>query len=322
MAESLRALLRESIDYAGTFPPASLSLEQAARNYRQYRSQTEAWMLGRLVWPASQLAALGDWAPPSSEPLDANTPRAVSAVLSGGLSAVAWRETVDRELALVRRFRQSLPIDVLEARLPADRAGQASNAALEQLLEVCDAYGTDAPRVFLELPGTLGEAWDAEFLQLVEVLDDVQSQLPRAARKLGFKLRTGGTTAESFPSTAQLATVICALRDARLHWKATAGLHHPLAGRDEALGVRRHGFINVSVAAAMAETLGLQEADVESILDDEDPGDFQFAGAALSWQGISLEVPQIEEARRRSFASFGSCSFDEPRDDLRALGWL
>ena len=58
MAESLRALLRDSIDYAGTFPPASLSLEQAAQNYSAYRRQRESWMLGRMVCPASRLAEI------------------------------------------------------------------------------------------------------------------------------------------------------------------------------------------------------------------------------------------------------------------------
>ncbi len=91
---------------------------------------------------------------------------------------------------------------------------------------------------------------------------------------------------------------------------------------DTELGVRRQGFINVLTAAAMADALKLPKVDVQNILEDDDPHDFQFAGPSLSWEGLSIEVSQIDQSRRRGFASFGSCSFDEPREDLRALGWL
>ena len=139
---------------------------------------------------------------------------------------------------------------------------------------------------------------------------------------MAFKLRTGGVKPEAFWSAAQLASMICALRIAELPWKATAGLHHPLPGADTELGVRRQGFINVLTAAAMADALKLPKVDVQNILEDDDPHDFQFAGPSLSWEGLSIEVSQIDQSRRRGFASFGSCSFDEPREDLRALGWL
>ena len=58
MTPSLQALLAGAIDYAGMFPPASLDLEQSARNYFAYGAAPEAWMLGRFVCPASRLHEL------------------------------------------------------------------------------------------------------------------------------------------------------------------------------------------------------------------------------------------------------------------------
>src|SRR5262245_43732505 len=52
MSASLRALLTGAIDYAGMFPPAKLPLEEAFRNYLQYRESPDAWMLGRFICPA------------------------------------------------------------------------------------------------------------------------------------------------------------------------------------------------------------------------------------------------------------------------------
>src|SRR5882762_2079011 len=55
---ALRALLSGLIDYAGMFPPAKLSLEEAAKNFLQYMGGRHAWMLGKFVVPAAQLEEL------------------------------------------------------------------------------------------------------------------------------------------------------------------------------------------------------------------------------------------------------------------------
>src|SRR5215813_2993183 len=52
---ALRALLNELIDYAGVFPPASLDMKTAVRNYSEYRAGDHAWMLGRFVLPVQKL---------------------------------------------------------------------------------------------------------------------------------------------------------------------------------------------------------------------------------------------------------------------------
>ncbi|MFL6248361.1 MAG: hypothetical protein ACJ74H_20215 [Thermoanaerobaculia bacterium] len=51
---SLRALLEGLIDYAGLFPPAALSMQDAVRNYARYSEEQYAWALGRFVVPADR----------------------------------------------------------------------------------------------------------------------------------------------------------------------------------------------------------------------------------------------------------------------------
>jgi hypothetical protein len=58
MSLAFRAFMSELIDYAGLFPPARLDLDTAIRKYARYRDQDEAWMLGRFIIPAGQLAQL------------------------------------------------------------------------------------------------------------------------------------------------------------------------------------------------------------------------------------------------------------------------
>ena len=56
IAHSLHALLEGLVDYAGLFPPAALSMEQAVRNYARYRESEHAWMLGRFVVTLDRVA--------------------------------------------------------------------------------------------------------------------------------------------------------------------------------------------------------------------------------------------------------------------------
>src|SRR5205807_3618673 len=60
-AASLSALLTQSIDYAGIFPPCSLALEPALQNQANYVRDPDAWMLGAFVLPVEKFdAAVGN----------------------------------------------------------------------------------------------------------------------------------------------------------------------------------------------------------------------------------------------------------------------
>jgi hypothetical protein len=58
--DARRALLGRLIDHAPLFPPASLPLPEALAADRRARASEDAWLLARLVWPASQLDVLPD----------------------------------------------------------------------------------------------------------------------------------------------------------------------------------------------------------------------------------------------------------------------
>ena len=56
--DARRALLTRFFDHAPMFPPASLPPGEALAEDRRARESEHAWLLGRLVWPAAQLAEL------------------------------------------------------------------------------------------------------------------------------------------------------------------------------------------------------------------------------------------------------------------------
>ena len=79
--------------------------------------------------------------------------------------------------------------------------------------------------------------------------------------------------------------------------------------------------LNVLGAGVMAAEHGWDEATAVQMLEDEDVRSFAFAGDAFSWREWKVSANRIELHRQR-VTSFGSCSFVEPREDLRALGLL
>ena len=137
------------------------------------------------------------------------------------------------------------------------------------------------------------------------------------------KVRTGGVTAEAFPSCEEMASFLNRAAERRVAFKATAGLHHPVRGEhaltyDEGSArAAMHGFLNVFVAAAFAWA-GMGER-VGEAMREEDSGAFAFKEDGVRWRDARLTTAQIAAARKEFAISFGSCSFEEPMDDLRKL---
>ena len=123
------------------------------------------------------------------------------------------------------------------------------------------------------------------------------------------KIRTATVSSDELASFLETAAA------RRLPFKATAGLHHPLRSD---VG---HGFLNVFIAAAFAWH-GRDHATLVELLDDAEPDSFSFSSEEIGWRGYHLTTAQIHPVRQEFAHSFGSCSFEEPVDGLRALGLL
>jgi hypothetical protein len=135
------------------------------------------------------------------------------------------------------------------------------------------------------------------------------------------KLRTGGLEASAVPTAGQVAFAVAECGAAGVPLKFTAGLHHPLRHFDPGLQTTLHGFVNVFVAGVLAAA-PLPEETLGRLLDDMEADHFAWVADGLSWEGHRATLAQVEQARQQCVVSFGSCSFDEPRHDLRELGWL
>jgi hypothetical protein len=295
---ALQTLLRGSIDYAGLFPPAGLGMPAAVAHYAAYRNGPQAWALGRFVVPVTRLAELE--AAAAELPWDTSPADSRLAALLGpdpradirALGAFNCRHaTVGPGLATA---------DVVE--------GQADSAdAIERLLSAVPA-GLQA---YVEIP-------------INRDVEPLVSAIGRAGGRA--KVRTGGVSADAFPSTRDLARFIRACVSAGVPFKATAGLHHPFRGDyrltyapDSAVGTM-YGFLNLFLATAFIADR-MDDRLAARLLEERDPAAIRFDAAGVEWRGRRLGLDALRRSRE-AIVSFGSCSFTEPIGDLESLRLL
>ncbi|MBC7878621.1 MAG: hypothetical protein H7Y59_15730 [Anaerolineales bacterium] len=311
---SLRTFLSQIIDYAGLYPPASLSLEAAIRNFVKYQNDPEAWMLSRFIIPAKRLSELSQLAG-DTFPHEGVLP--FSILGRSGKEMDQFIEYLKFDIADIQAFRElhgsKVVVDMFELTLPTS-VFEDQSIVNDVVNKTADALNKNGLTVFFET--SFGEGWQVRVEKLFRSLRKIKD------KHVGFKLRTGGVTADAFPTAEQVAWAIMSARDSGIPMKATAGLHHPIRHYDQSVQTKMHGFINVFGANVIALSHGLDQDQIQAIVEDEDPSNFIFNEESFSWKNFTASVEQIAQVRSTGCISFGSCSFDEPREDLQKLGLL
>lgn len=307
---SIRPFMTRLIDYAGLFPPASLPLEPAIHNYAAYQNSEDSWMLGRFIIPASRINELDPYVALFSPE------RPLHCSVVGSKSTDKWDclQTIgadlENTLSFSERHGDSVKVDVLEFALPPI----VPDEGLLKIIGVkADKRGMDT---FCEIPLLSINEWRR---YLEESLDAIAQYNETNDSIIGFKLRTGGVTTNAFPTPEQVAAALIGCRDRGIPMKFTAGLHHPIRMYRSEVETKMYGFVNVFTAGMLAHRHRLTSWEAEQILTEEDASHFSFTAEGLAWKDKSILVSDIENLRGTLLRSYGSCSFDEPREDLRAL---
>lgn len=320
--DSISALMEGLIDYAGLYPPASLPLEAAMRNYAGYAAGPKAAWLGRFVLPAARL----DEFAAAREGLEGGRHAVGDA---GGVAGGIGGDVADGAPWRLSVLLGEKPEADLERVIAFNRAAHAS----------CATHASPRPLALADTiemkPGTPGDVGRFEALTPAGVAAFFEIPLREPGPFLAAlaegggraKFRTGGVTPETIPAPADLARGLAACAAARVPFKATAGLHHPfrsvrpLTYAPDSPQALMHGFVNVFLAAAFAAQ-GMDVATLAALIAEESPAAFAFGPHGAAWRGHTLKAARLREARRDFALAFGSCSFDEPRQDLEAAGWL
>jgi hypothetical protein len=204
----IRPLLASLFDDAALFPPGNAPMPQAVAAHGRHAKSWYADLVGSFICPDGRLAEL-DTAAQHARFGDVG----ISVTVPGGGGAVEGARKAAAEFGW-------LHIKAIE--VPCSAA------------EVADAVpiltSRPGPTMYVEVP-------------VADVTPDVALTLANA--NLGLKLRTGGTVAEAFPSSAALAGALGAACASGVRFKCTAGLHNAVRHLDPDSGFAHHGFLNV-----------------------------------------------------------------------------
>lgn len=312
---AIETLLTGLFDYAGMFPPASLSfdecLDMAIAHPRELK---RPHMIG------SDMVL-------SIEHLPRITSRVLEhagfehgrcfkvALLGAALSEQSATEgNLGKELATLRSCSTS-QVGITSYEVKVSEVLQRAPSRLERLCVEIQGGLKDLPCIIFLEPDLGGARWE-EALDYVCSIAAMLSEGEGGAR-IGVKLRCSGPQAVTLQKLSSAIAIIAAKA---VHSKATAGLHHPIIERDRYQN--EFGFLNLSVALLLKSAFGddFSEADTMRCLSCSEISDFEFNGA-LKFKQHAISRSEIQAIRQSLHFSIGSCSLLEPdRDLLRLIG--
>jgi hypothetical protein len=282
---TIHTLLAGFFDYAGLYPPASLSLRSAANNYMDYASGQHAAALGRFIVNADRLEELRTIAVDRLNQFklsviapDVQSLKGISREISNGMPI----DTVEIKCAdpgVIKQIAATVPRSLTTyIEIPFDSRGITA-------LDLVSRAGMNAK---IRMGGIVAGAFPP-VLAVIQMLNAL------ARLHLPFKATAG------------------------LHHPIRS--NQPLTYDPQSAKATMHGFLNLSCAAAVLY-FGGQEGDAEKVLQDEDRTAWKVDEVSLQWRHLKWTQDQLSSLRHEFFMGVGSCSFEEPIHDLEALGWL
>ena len=301
---SLQYFLDKLIDYAGLFPPAKLEIQPSLTNYAEYIHSTDRWIMSQFIIPVSRL-----------HEISSDLMKKYSNLSPLRLSIISTDicNEIDIATQFLEKYENLTIFTGHESRI------SDLSTFSQHLLDVHQ----------------LRKNQNLDFISFYEVgpSDNWASQMNEAVLKIsafnteyetniGFKLRCGGVEAHMFPPAEDIAHAILACGEAGVSMKFTAGLHHPVRHYSESVKTKMYGFFNIFIGGMIAHKFKLGIETLITVLLDEDAENFKVDENELGWKNYSISNFEIQKYRQESFISYGSCSFDEPREDLQKLGLL
>ncbi|GAB4365073.1 MAG: hypothetical protein Kow0042_04050 [Calditrichia bacterium] len=326
MQKSFVSFMRHLIDYAGLFPPAKLSMEEAVKNYCRYMKGADSWMLGRFICP---LARLAEFCSVAERCWKGDSPIKLSVLPRYVQNPTDLLKMLQSDLKNASSIMEQYPglfvVEFLEMRLPGTIPDKSLPDFLanfyNMLIQFVRDHSLPAIRPFFE--------WDAlpenrpDYGRLAEIIAAQNRELASPALfPAGLKLRCGGETPTAIPDVPIVAQAIQEVYRHRLPFKATAGLHHAVSHFNDSLPKKMLGFLNLFGALLLFWADRIAPDKLALLLEDENPQNFQFNDEFFIWRNFQINREEITRLRGNYVVSFGSCDFDEPREDLREMNLL
>lgn len=267
------AIFHKFFDDAAVFPPGLAPLDRAVQEHIQRAHDAVAdRFVGPLVLPFSSIAEAAELA--GSEPID--------------ISAVGAADQL-------QELHQLLDQGITPSTIVGAELKTGGLSAKDALAEVA-ALKREHPDLDLYLE-----------LSYEQVTDQMLSSL--ADQGISLKFRTGGVTADLFPSSEQVVDVMALALEHGVPFKFTAGLHRAMRYTDEVTGFQHFGFANIAAAIDTLQRGGDKQAAL-AVLESDDQ------------DAVGKHITAPDTTWREAFQSFGTCSVPEPTETLHHMGLM
>ena len=293
-------------DYAGMFPPAALSFEDALAESARFPETLHdpELVAADMVLTPDALTRLTKEA--LHEAGYAGRPCRVCLV---GVPVTDAPKQAEAVVAFNReRAHDSPPQRIISLEVHFENEDITTiQGAMDKAQRILDAC-TDRVQLYLE------PKWDDARLAkgltgVMQIMDSINHDAPH----VGFKVRCAGPTALSH---ATLAKVMAHVNLRSIPLKLTQGLHHPFAGDPTHGNV--HGFLNVVFGLRLHRDTDMDVEELATLLADDAPADFVW-DHGIGWRGRRISMQSVVESSLAVPFSIGSCSIAEPDADLSGL---
>jgi len=309
---ALEMLIDGLFDYAGMYPPASLSYEATRAKLSEFQEKAtrphllhahlvlDIPHLGKL---AAEKAAAAPW---------------LVAVLGTPLSLSAPATVRDSELSSLTEATlrpSTLRAASYEVRIEPELAND-----LERLFEHASALNGSLPdnQTVLAIEPNLSTPNGRQALEAAAAtVHRIHASTPfRCALKIrGAGSAGSGSTGIDCRQFIHVLRLVTALE---IPLKATAGLHHPILEPERYGNVL--GFLNLKSALMLVAVYGEKISDSELLkcLSESSPAAYSFENL-FRWRNWEVDLVKISTAQKLLPLTIGSCSLEEPDADLVRL---
>lgn len=313
--QSLNIFMHELLDYAGLFPPTTLSLHDSLKNFAEYHYHSQKNWLGKFILPVNKIDDLILILSKQNIFSGIEKKASFSVILSSCESISDFPNYLQKDLNsitnLINQFKDIIDIQSFELLPPKEVFSSSSSKLMNEFLLILSDKFSLFQRItefYCELP----------FLENMEdyLASIIKNNLNNGSHKMSVKLRTGGITPQQIPSAQDIAKAIFLCAEQKIPIKATAGLHVPVPNDNPHIGARLHGFLNVFSCMLLCYDQLFNRKEMEKIILSYSYLDFKFSVTGLHVGDRFISNQKMNDLRKNFIKSFGTCSFLEPVEHL------
>lgn len=315
---ALSLLCHHLFDFAGMYPPASLSFEDAIREALSFEhSLRRPYLTGSdLVLDVAHAVKLREYLVPENTRDKKWRVAVLLSPFKGKVSSFSNLAMLELT-SLAESFSSdpSLEISSLEAKADVT----AIQNLLENPSELAVLLSTiEAKNVTVALEPDLSSSTWRETLRLfLELLQALQHRF--ADFRWVLKVRGAGSQGSGATgiSADTLAEVLCCAAEEDILIKATAGLHHPFFDAVRYSNVL--GFLSLSATHCLLRkfTSDISSSEAAAMLSSASKC-WDFSQGVV-WKNFSVSLDELRLITREFPLTIGSCSLKEPDEDLFQL---